>query len=146
MSDTFAISFSGKKLPALVAGIDFAKMKRGVLGVKYELSLSFVSDTQMHVINKTYRHKDATTDVLSFELEKDLPAAHGRAAQAGAGEMFISIKEATRRAPTFGMSAHVYIAYLYIHGLVHLRGHDHGSTMDRLEKKYCKQFDIKMPS
>ena len=35
-----------------------------------------------------------------------------------------------------------YIAFLFIHGLLHLKGHDHGDTMESLERRYVKQFGI----
>ncbi len=130
MTGSFAIASTNKKLPALVAGVPFTKMKQAVLGSRYDLSLSFIGDVRMRKLNREYRKKDATTDVLSFEIDTNL------------GEIFISLKEATKRAGAFQMTPRAYIAFLFIHGMLHLKGHDHGRNMDALEKKYCGQFKI----
>ena len=41
------------------------------------------------------------------------------------------------------MTTNGYIGYLFIHGLLHLKGHDHGTDMDRLEAKFVKKFNLR---
>ena len=58
------------------------------------------------------------------------------------GEIIICPQVAKREAKNFDLSIDGYIAYLFIHGLVHLKGHDHGDTMDKLEQKFMRQFAV----
>lgn len=104
------------------------------MGTSYVLSIVFVSPQKIRVLNRTYRKKDSSTDILSFSLSKN------------EGELYISLPDVKKKAPEFNLSAADYLNYLFIHGLVHLKGHDHGKKMDTLEQKYCKQLRIKYPS
>ena len=90
----------------------FLYIKDKVLGKKYELSLVFVTPSISHKLNLQYRDKDKPTNVLSFPLSKT------------SGEIFIdlSFKE---HSPIF----------LFIHGVLHLKGMQHGATMEAEEKK-----------
>ena len=84
----------------------------------------------MRETNKLYRDKDYATDILSFELEKN------------AGEILICKTAARKKAKDFGRSFENYIAFLFIHGLCHLKGMQHGDTMERQEQKIRRQFGI----
>ena len=108
----------------------YQEMKNAILGKRYDLSLSFVGPTQAKKLNEQYRKKDYVPNVLSFPLD----ATHG--------EIIICPVVAKTQAKDFDLSVEGYIAYLFIHGLVHLKGHDHGATMDRLEQKFLRQFSI----
>lgn len=110
--------------------IPFEAMKDAVLGKKYDLSVVFVSKEKIHDLNKKYRNIDAPTDILSFPLDDE------------SGEIFINLEETAKMAPDFDRPYENFLAYLFIHGLVHLKGYDHGSTMENIEKKFCKDFDI----
>jgi probable rRNA maturation factor len=127
MSETFEITNKTKgKLPRL----PFVQMKEAVLGKDYELSLVFVSEKESHKINLAHRQKDKPTNILSFELDKK------------SGEIFICPAYAKKEAPLFERTYSNYIAFLFIHGLMHLKGYDHGSTMENEEVKIRKQFSI----
>ena len=108
----------------------YEAMKQAVLGKTYELSLTFIGSTMAQTLNQTYRQKDYVPNVLSFPLNEDT------------GEIYICLEVAKKEARKFNLSVDGYIAYLFIHGLVHLKGHDHSDTMDKLERKYIKQFNI----
>lgn len=97
-----------KKVP----GIKFEKVKEKVLGRKYELSLVFCGDALSRRLNKLYRSKDKPTNVLSFPLSKN------------SGEIFINLSK------TKDFSA----LHLFIHGMLHLKGMEHGDIMERTEK------------
>lgn len=109
----------------------YAKMKETILGKRYELSLTFIGATRAARLNREYRNKTYTPNVLSFPLTD------------GVGEIFICPEVAAKEAAKFNLSPRGYIAYLFIHGLLHLKGYDHGDTMERLERKYCNAFNIK---
>lgn len=108
----------------------YEKMKNAIMGARYELSLSFVGATRAQSLNMKYRKKSYVPNVLSFPLTD------------GVGEIIICPAVAKGEAKKFNLSVDGYIAYLFIHGLVHLKGHDHGDTMDKLEKKFLRQFNV----
>jgi len=109
---------------------EFTKIKEAVLGKEYELSFSFISSEKMKKLNLTYRNINSPTDILSFPLSKK------------EGEMFICLAEARKEAEKFDRPYENFLRFLFIHGLVHLKGYDHGSTMERIEAKFRKQFGI----
>lgn len=111
-------------------------MKDAALGKQYELSLAFVGDAESRRINIQTRGKDYVPNVLSFELMKPSKG------EQGSGEIFINPKEAARQAPAFGRTPSNMIAFLFIHGLCHLKGLDHGSKMERTEAKLRKEFKV----
>ncbi len=114
------------KLPSL----PFIDMKTAVLGADYNLSVVFVGDAESQKINIESRGKDYIPNVLSFPLDRT------------SGEIFINPIEAKRQAPEFDRTPDNMIGFLYIHGLVHLKGMDHGVTMERTEAKFRKLFEI----
>lgn len=110
--------------------LPFQLMKDAVLGPKYELSLVFIGPRKSRDLNKAYRKKDKATDILSFPISKK------------EGEIFIDLSTAAKKAAAFDRSRVNFIAFLFIHGLVHLKGFDHGSKMEHVEKKFRKMFSI----
>ncbi len=114
------------KLPRL----PFVQIKNAILGNTYELSLVFIGNTKSRTLNRQYRNKDYATNVLSFPLSKN------------EGEIFIDLKKAKSEAPQFEMNYQKFIQYLFIHGLLHLKGLDHGQKMEALEKKFLKKFEF----
>ena len=111
----------------------FSKMKEKVLGKAYNLSVVFIQPKKMRELNATYRKKDTATDILAFPLSKET------------GEIYLCMQQVKRKAPLFEMSARAYLPYLFIHGLVHLKGYEHGKKMDAVEKKICKELRIESP-
>jgi len=111
----------------------FSKIKEAVLGKQYALNVVFIPPKRMQELNRRYRKKDSATDVLAFPLSKK------------EGELYLCMQMVRKKAPEFGMNARDYLGYLFIHGLVHLKGHDHGSAMEKLEEKFCKLLRIERP-
>ena len=118
------------KTKSKIPPLPFNSIKEAVLGEKYELSLVFIGAKKSRELNKTYRAKDKVANVLSFPLTKNT------------GEIFISPAEAHKHAKEFGQNTTQFLGYLFIHGLLHLKGMEHGSTMEKAEKKVCKKFSI----
>jgi probable rRNA maturation factor len=108
--------------------IPFKKLKDAVLGDDYELSLVFCGKTLSQRLNKEHRGKDRPTDILSFELDKT------------SGEIFIYLDLLKKEAKDYDRSFKDFVAFLFIHGLHHLKGLDHGSTMERREKQVRERF------
>lgn len=114
------------KLPSLA----FADMKNAVLGEKYELALIIVSKERIRELNSKHRNIDNPTDILSFPISEDM------------GEIYINIEMTKEEAVKFGREYENFLAFLFIHGLVHLKGFDHSSKMEGIEIKFRKQFGI----
>lgn len=108
----------------------YQAIKDAIVGKKYEVSLTFVGSTRARALNEAYRQKTYVPNVLSFPLDE----THG--------DIFICPEVARKEAAKFDLSVDGYIAYLFIHGLLHLKGHDHSDTMDALEQRYLKKFSI----
>ena len=124
---TFRIANPEKaKLPRLA----FSDMKDAVLGKEYDLTLHIVSLAEIAALNKKYRDIDSPTDILSFPISET------------EGEMFINIEETKKEAVKFDREYENFFGFLFIHGLTHLLGMDHGSTMERIEVRFRKQFGI----
>jgi probable rRNA maturation factor len=108
----------------------FKKIKEAVLGKDYDLSWSFISSAKIQKLNLIYRNLDKPTDILSFPLSKK------------EGEIYICESEAKKETQKFERKYDNFLYFLFIHGCVHLKGYDHGSTMERIETKFRKQFGI----
>jgi len=120
------INKTNGKLPRL----PFADIKNQILGEDYSLSLVIVSKKEIHKLNKEYRKIDKPTDILSFEVDKEL------------GEIFICLSKAKEKAVLFERTYNNFLSFLFIHGCVHLLGFDHGTKMEKLEEKYRKHFKV----
>jgi len=87
-----------------------------------ELSVLFVGDGAMRTLNRTYRGKDRTTDVLSFPFgEGAFASLHAHVL----GDIVICLPAAGRQARAAGVPLREEIDRLLIHGLLHLLGCDH---------------------
>lgn len=112
------------KLPRL----PFVQMAETILGKKYELSIVFATKKVSQKLNREFRGKNKPTNILSFPLSKN------------SGELVLEPKTIWKQAPDFGMPYEKFIGYLVIHGMLHLKGMEHGSTMERREKLLKKKF------
>lgn len=112
------------KLPRL----PFVSIKNKILGEKYEMGLTLLQAKDQRKINNVYRGIDKTTNILSFPLSKN------------SGEITIDPVKVKKDAPLFDMNYTQFFKLLLIHGLLHLKGFEHSSTMERQEKKFLKIF------
>lgn len=108
--------------------VSFLDIKNEILGKKYNLSLVFCGNRKSKELNKKYRNKDYTPNILSFPIDKE------------SGEIFINPHVAKKEAKDFQKSYTNFIGFLFIHGCLHLKGMEHGSIMDKAEEKFCKKF------
>lgn len=124
---SFSITVRTKAYPSL----PYEDMKNAILGKRYALSLVFTGARVAKRLNEEHRGKTYVPNVLSFPLAED------------AGEIFITPAVARKEAHKFAMSVNGYIGFLFIHGLLHLKGLDHGDTMEKAEKKYCMRYNLR---
>jgi probable rRNA maturation factor len=112
------------KLPRL----PFVSMKNTILGEDYEFGVGFVSSRAQKKLNMTYRNINKTTNILSFLLSEN------------SGEITFDLVKVKKDAHLFNMTYPQFLKYLFIHGLLHLKGYEHSSTMEKQEKKFLKEF------
>ena len=109
-----------------------------------ELGILFVGDQRMRGLNRRYRGKDRTTDVLAFAMREAF-TPHGSTGSPSRvqsrdasrltpnmlGDVVISVPTAWRQAKETGRSLDEELAWLLVHGILHLCGYDH----ERSEKE-----------
>ncbi len=107
------------------------------------LTVAFVSDRAMRELNRRWRGKGGTTDVLSFPAGQD---EFERAAEgAMLGDVVVSVEQAARQAAEQGHSFENEVEQLILHGVLHLCGYDHerdGGEMNRLELRLRRRLGI----
>jgi probable rRNA maturation factor len=93
------------------------------------LSIVFVNDPAIKMLNQQYRGKNTTTDVLTFPLNEKLENEFLW------GEIVISLDKAKADAMVYDISLFQEIVQLLVHGITHLLGYDHHSDQQELEMK-----------
>jgi probable rRNA maturation factor len=109
----------------------------------HEVSIAIVDDDAMRNLNRKFRKKNKTTDVLTFPADDSDadPNATGRPL----GDVVISIDQARRQATDQKHSLAIEIRYLILHGILHALGYDHetdGGEMNALELKVRQQVGL----
>jgi len=105
----------------------YTKLAASVLP-DWDISLVFVGPKKAQDLNIQLRNKSYTPNVLSYALGEK------------SGEIFICLAEAAKQAPAHSMHDREFVLFLFIHGLLHLKGWAHGGTMERCERKLLSQF------
>ena len=102
-------------------------------------SIVFIDDEKMHELNKTYRGVDRTTDVLSFAFEDNNEICYN---VRQLGEIYISIPRMKMQAKEYGHSEKRELAFLAVHGLLHLLGYDHTKGEKEEKEMFAKQEEV----
>ena len=122
---------------------DFVTRATTVLPVTVTgVTVAFVSDSVMRELNRRWRRKRGTTDVLSFPTEQD---EFEKQEETSLGDIVISAQQAARQAAENDLTFGDEIAQLILHGLLHLCGYDHESDkgeMNRLEIRLRRKLGI----
>lgn len=91
-----------------------------------EVSVTLVDNAYIQNINKQFRDKDVSTDVLSFPMGKD--GKYEVNPETGAqilGDIMISMEKVMEQCQVYGHSLQREVAYLVAHGMLHILGYDH---------------------
>jgi probable rRNA maturation factor len=105
-------------------------------------TVAFVSNRAMRELNKRWRGKRGTTDVLSFPSGQE---EFERSEGASLGDVVISVEQAARQAAAHGLDFEGEVRQLILHGLLHLCGYDHetdGGEMNALELRLRRRLGI----
>lgn len=102
-------------------------------------NIIFVSNEEIHDINREYRNTDRVTDVISFALEdnKDIVYDGFRLL----GDIYIAIDVAYDQAIEYNHSREREVCFLATHGLLHLLGYDH-MTIDEEKEMFGIQEEL----
>ncbi len=90
------------------------------------LSVRFVGDRAMRALNREFRGRDRTTDVLSFPGGATREGEH-------LGDIAVSVPQARRQAAERGHPVERELRTLLLHGLLHCLGHDHETDRGEME-------------
>jgi probable rRNA maturation factor len=145
--EKFLMSKISIATPQEIVAVDRGRMRdiaRAVLAgediADYEISLAFVDNPTIHVLNKRYLNHDEPTDVLSFPLSDP-------SVKKLAGELVIGVEVAKERAAELGHTVDAELALYVIHGLLHLCGYDDKSdagerAMRERERHYLQALGL----
>lgn len=109
-----------------------------------EICIRVVDEDESRRLNREYRHKDASTNVLSFPAGIDLPGARIL------GDVVICAPVVAREADLQHKRYEHHFAHMVVHGVLHLLGYDHqadadAAAMERLEIKVLDRFGVGDP-
>jgi probable rRNA maturation factor len=144
--NTVRVTFAFAHASAIASSAYIKRIAQQILAVLQiqhkTVELVLVSAQKMRSINRTYRHKDRATNVLSFELaDADDPNF--------LGEIYVSPAVVIREARTLGVPPKDWLARLIVHGILHLVGYDHITPRDerrmvRKERELLSLLNIKI--
>lgn len=106
-----------------------------------EISVTIVDNDEIQQINKEYRNKDYPTDVISFAMNDVVEDDPILEMDAGVefpfsnllGDLFVSIDKVKEQAKEYGHSEKRELAFLVVHGFLHLNGYDHHTQASEQE-------------
>ena len=105
-------------------------------------TVAFVSDRAMRELNRRWRGKRGTTDVLSFPAgQEEFEKGEGLSL----GDVVVSVEQAARQAAEHGLDFENEVEQLILHGLLHLCGYDHetdGGEMNALELRLRRRLGV----
>ncbi len=107
-----------------------------------EVGILITTDEEVQRLNRQYRGVDRITDVLSFSLDEGdamfNPPPDG---VRWLGEVVVSYPQAVRQAADYGHSIEREVAFLTVHGILHLLGHDHETPGEEADMM-ARQDDV----
>ena len=125
------VTIPKKKLTVL-----FDSIFDDILGKKSvgTVNLVFTDDAKMKSLNKQFRQKNKTTDVLSFRIDNT------ESEDDVFGEIYISVKVATKQAAGYDAPLSEELMRLACHGLLHILGYDHIKIKDAVKMKAAEDY------
>jgi probable rRNA maturation factor len=129
-------------LPVRVPGLSSWLRRVAPPAARGRVSIALITDRRIRALNRTYRRKDDTTDVLSFPGLSPRPPATSHYL----GEIVIARGVARRQARIAGHSELTELKILALHGLLHLLGYDHErdrGEMRRAERRLRRKGGLR---
>jgi len=115
---------------------------RAALGRSGDITVRIVGEAEARILNRRYRGRDQATNVLAFPYASSRRAVHG--------DIVLCAPVIAREALAQGKTLEAHFAHLTVHGLLHLRGHDHAgrreaARMESLEKRLLAKLGYPDP-
>ncbi len=122
------------------------RVKGAAFAKNAELSIVLTGDAEVKKINRVYRKKNKTTDVLSFPLLVGKKFPRGHKGMLVVGDVVISVPQTKRQSAEAGKDFKSELGLLLIHGILHLLGHDHATLaqekkMFGLQNRLLEKFE-----
>ncbi|MGI6688263.1 MAG: cytidine deaminase [Christensenellales bacterium] len=148
-------------LPSPVPSAFFEDLAKGAgmtegVTAPFSLALMLTDDRCIQEINRAWRHVDKATDVLSFPAMSFHPQrtmgqcsilpADAWDSETGTyflGDIVISLPRVSAQAKAFGHGTNWELAYLFVHGVLHLMGYDHLDPEDKLRMREKEEKILK---
>jgi len=110
----------------------------------YEIAVLLTDDAEMRTLNRTWRGKDAPTNVLSF------PADETQGGTKFVGDVVLAYETAWKEAREDNLTFPDHVSHLIVHGVLHLLGLDHAADsdaerMEAIERKALGALGIADP-
>lgn len=107
-------------------------------------SILLCNDVHIKELNKTYRGKDKSTNILSF------PDGEIEDGEKYLGDLVISTETMKRESDDMSIAPADHWRHIIIHGILHLLGYDHeteddAEEMEALEIQWLDKMGIKNP-
>lgn len=121
---------------AVIETLAGADLPPRIRGRTLEVSVLLANDDLIRTLNRTYRNKDAPTNVLSFPLlDEDEPLAPE--GPITLGDVALSFETLQRESETSLKRFQDHMTHLVVHGTLHLLGYDHEDEedADRMEER-----------
>lgn len=112
-----------------------------------ELTIRLTNDKEMQSLNKRWRNKNSTTNVLAFPNNQDLLTDKK---QKYMGDIILSYNVLKKESLYRKIPFQDHMVHLIVHGVLHLCGYEHDKKMDETkminkEKKILCKVGIKDP-
>ena len=118
----------------------FLNRARQAVGLEGDVEVLLTSDAELKRLNRAFRGKNKTTDVLSFPTPAEIAHEH-------AGDLAISLDTAARQAATFGHTLRDEVRILLLHGLLHLSGEDHETDSGEMAARETElRRELRLPN
>lgn len=107
------------------------------IAAEAELGVTLCDNAYIRELNREYRQLDRPTDVLSFALNEG--EEDGAAADLLLGDIVISVDKVREQAAEFGHGEERELAYLAVHGFLHIIGYDHMQPEDKAQMRAAEE-------
>ena len=152
---SLSIQYADNRLQNLLSRARLRRWVQAALFAPAELTLRFVDASESQLLNKTYRHKDYATNVLTFayndadrdENEDNSTLFLNEVIQA---DIVLCVDVLQQEAAAQKKSLPDHAAHLVIHGVLHAQGYDHETDeealeMEKIEAAILSRFKIANP-
>ncbi|MCT4621204.1 MAG: rRNA maturation RNase YbeY [Marinisporobacter sp.] len=111
----------------ILEAVELCLEKEGV-SKDVEVSISFVDNEEIHILNRNFRGVDRPTDVLSFPQYENIKQINEPTC---IGDIVISLEKAKEQASEYQHSFEREVLFLTVHSMFHLFGYDHDTEENR---------------